>query len=697
MKKAGIIWSLVIAAAVSALLLSCAASSSPPVVYQKNGKTYGVVKGTFRHRWWNYYERSRSYAEGEYYDEAYADIMEALRQRDVDQRMARSYGMHFLDYFPHRELGIILYHQGKYDDAEKELQTSLSMEESGRAKYFLNLVRKRILEISKTDASAPVINIAKSVDKQITNNIHFEIQGEVRDDFYASNVTIDDDPEFIELSAPRISFSKKIKLKKGINEIKIKSMDLLGKSTEKTVHVVADFEGPTLNINNFFNGDTVGENRIVLDGALADASGITELRINQKALSYNKEKEVAFALSIDLKEGENKILMAAKDVAGNTTTGEISLTYMPQLAHLKNKHPRVFNRTVSQKEPILLAFSGTAASDASQGVLYAAKKEKTAFRVDFRDLDDTQTVFYEMLFVDGSAMGSDQIERVAVNGEPLLIIPGRTVYFNKLVSLAEGENRITIQVADSRGNTASKTATVIRKIQKVHQIGSRMSLALMPLELTGDSTMASQMVYDNLIGALVDQERFHVVARGGELEAILKEQKLSQTDLVDTRTAIRIGKLVGAEGILMGSVRETRDSIEIFARLINTETSTVLEAKDVYGQDKVLPQIQYLLNGLALKFKHSFPLVEGMVIKVKGNEIYADFGSMNKIKKEMRFIVFKQGETIVHPVTGKILGSDTEELGIATVTSVFEDMSIGKLIADFDAAKIQIQDLIITK
>jgi hypothetical protein len=147
----------------------------------------------------------------------------------------------------------------------------------------------------------------------------------------------------------------------------------------------------------------------------------------------------------------------------------------------------------------------------------------------------------------------------------------------------------------------------------------------------------------------------------------------------------------------MGSVRETRDSIEIFARLINTETSTVLEAKDVYGQDKVLPQIQYLLNGLALKFKHSFPLVEGMVIKVKGNEIYADFGSMNKIKKEMRFIVFKQGETIVHPVTGKILGSDTEELGIATVTSVFEDMSIGKLIANFDAAKIQIQDLIITK
>jgi TolB-like protein len=330
-------------------------------------------------------------------------------------------------------------------------------------------------------------------------------------------------------------------------------------------------------------------------------------------------------------------------------------------------------------------------------MLLAATEAKAAFRVDFRDLSGTQTVFYEMLFVDGSAMGSNEIESVSINGEPLLIIPGRTVYFNQLLALAEGENLITIEITDARGNKASKTAKVIRKIQKIHQIGSRMSLALMPFELTGDTTMASRVVYDSLIDAFVDQERFHIVTRGDELEAILQEQKLSQTDLVDKATAIRIGKLVAAEGILMGSVRETKDSIEIYARLVNTETSTVLDAKDVYGQDKVLPQIQYLTNGLALKFKHSFPLIEGMVVRIKKNEIFADFGAINKIKKEMRFIVFKPGETIVHPVTGKILGSDTEELGIATVVSVFDDMSIGKLIADFDAAAIQVQDLIITK
>jgi TolB-like protein len=204
-------------------------------------------------------------------------------------------------------------------------------------------------------------------------------------------------------------------------------------------------------------------------------------------------------------------------------------------------------------------------------------------------------------------------------------------------------------------------------------------------------------VYDNLIDAFIEQERFNIVSRGDELEAVLREQKLSQTDLVEKSTAVRVGQLVAAEGVIMGTIRETENSIEIYARVINTETSSILDAKDVYSQDKDLAQIQYVTNGLALKLKHSFPLIEGLVIQTKGNEIYADFGSFKRIKQEMRFIVFRMGEKIVHPVTGKVLGSETEELGVATVIKVFDDMSIGKLIADFDVGNIKVEDLIITK
>jgi len=79
-------------------------------IYVKDDKRYGVTsQNTWRDRWWDHYERGTSYAEGEFWDEALADFTAAAGQRDRDQRRARTYGMHLIDYFPHREIGIIHY------------------------------------------------------------------------------------------------------------------------------------------------------------------------------------------------------------------------------------------------------------------------------------------------------------------------------------------------------------------------------------------------------------------------------------------------------------------------------------------------------------------------------------------------------------------------------------------------------------
>ena len=685
-----------------ALLLSFygCTGQQPNTAYIKNGKEYGKVRGIFRHRWWNYYERGLSLAEGDFYKEAVLDFKEAIKQRDKDKRSARTYGMHFVDYFPHREMGIVYYYMGEYKEAEKELETSLSTVDTGKAKHYINMVRKVLLEVSNADTAPPTINVASVSEGEITNSLKLNFSGEAEDDSYVHKIAINEDALFIELSAKTIPFSKEIKLKKGLNEIKIKITDLLGKVSEKNVKVIGDFEGPAFNIINYTDGQEVEDNRIVLNGVMVDATGITTLKINDKVLAYNKEQEVEFALAVNLTEGNNKIQLAATDIAGNTTTGELNLTYVPRLAQEKPFLKDSLCNTLDRKEPILLALSGTVISDTGWNpFFYSTKSQKSgaAFRLKFKDLTDTQNVYYDTMFVDGSATGTNKIISVTINGAPLLVIPGKTIYFNQLLELQEGENKITIEVLDSKGNTASKTITIIRKVQKVRKLGSRISLAIMPFEIKGETSSVTGIIYDNLINAFIDQNRFNIVTRGDELEIVLKELKLSQTDLVDKSTALRVGKLVAAEGILMGTLRETEDSIEIYARFVNTETSTIMEAKDVFGQDKSLSHIQYLTNGLALKFKHSFPLIEGLVIKVKGKIIYADFGSFQRIKKEMKFIVFRQGETIVHPVTGKVLGSETEDLGVATVVNVFEDMSIGELIAGFDPSRVQIKDLIITK
>ena len=107
----------------ASILFGCA---HPPdsSTYTKDGKVYGEVRGAFRYKWWNYYERGLSFADGRFFEEAVRDFNSAITKRENDQRMARTYGMHFIDYFPHRELGIVYYQMGNLEGAKNELSLS---------------------------------------------------------------------------------------------------------------------------------------------------------------------------------------------------------------------------------------------------------------------------------------------------------------------------------------------------------------------------------------------------------------------------------------------------------------------------------------------------------------------------------------------------------------------------------------------
>ena len=73
------LWRLVAPALlVSLISTACAVEKAP--VYREDGVEYGVVDGLFRSRWWNYYERGCSYAEGGYWEDAEADFKKALKQ-----------------------------------------------------------------------------------------------------------------------------------------------------------------------------------------------------------------------------------------------------------------------------------------------------------------------------------------------------------------------------------------------------------------------------------------------------------------------------------------------------------------------------------------------------------------------------------------------------------------------------------------
>ena len=135
---------------------------------------------------------------------------------------------------------------------------------------------------------------------------------------------------------------------------------------------------------------------------------------------------------------------------------------------------------------------------------------------------------------------------------------------------------------------------------------------------------------------------------------------------------------MAAKSIIMGSIIESRIGIEVVARMIDTETSEILAAQDVYDELKDLPALRSLAEGMAIKFHRDFPLVDGLVVEQKKGDIFTDLGE-DDIKLRRRLIVYRE-ESIKIPLTGKMLGTDNEILGHARVTQVMPKVSKAELL-----------------
>ena len=134
----------------------------------------------FRGKWWHYYERGVDYSDRGELEKSLSDLTKAGKMRDKDQRMARTYGMHFIDYFPHRELGIVHFNKGNIETAIKELEESIRSVESSRAVFYLNLARKSQISGKKEiPPTPPKIVFENPTGSVITRNHTIQVRAKV--------------------------------------------------------------------------------------------------------------------------------------------------------------------------------------------------------------------------------------------------------------------------------------------------------------------------------------------------------------------------------------------------------------------------------------------------------------------------------------------------------------------------------------
>jgi TolB-like protein/tetratricopeptide (TPR) repeat protein len=618
---------------------------------------YGKVQGAFRHRWWNYYERGLSFAEGEFFREAIEDLRAAIQQRVKDQRMARTYGMHFIDYFPHRELGIVYYEIGNLEAAKRELEDSLRHFPSAKARFYLDRVRKILIEREGKEVMPPTLALSPEADEIWTKEDPVIISGVAEDEHYIAGITISDIPLFLEGSQKLIPFKEDLDLPQGRYTVEVVAKNLLGKVTKRRVIINVDREGPIITLDELDLDQFATGKEVRIYGSIYDEAGVSSFRINKQPIPIREGMEVPFTARFKITE--ESLEMVASDRLDNKTSAIIPLEEI------------AFSRG-----PVMLACADQETRYDLLAGLFSSKDARPPI-IRLKGWTDSQTVYLEKGYIEGSVSDESRIESLLINEIPICCHNGRHVFFSYMADLKEGENTLTIQARDEAGNMAIKKITIISKIPKALQLSERLSLTVFPFEQGGGGSIASFNFQHNLIDALVNRNRFRVIERD-KLDEILQEQKLSRTKLFDESTALRLGRLIAAKSIIAGSIIETRTGIEIVARMIDTETSDILASEDVYGEIKDVPALISLAEGMAVKFHKDFPLVDGLIIKCKEKEIVTDLGQ-DVIKLYRRLIVYRE-EEIKHPLTNRILGADNKIIGRARITQVMPNMSQAELV-----------------
>jgi len=652
-----------------ALLSVGGCETFPDVSIEKDGKRYGVTQGLFQGRWWHYYERGISFAEGGFWKEAGDDLLEAIRERYKDERRARTYRMHFVDYFPHRELGITYFQTGKLTEARDELELSLSQFPSAKAKFYLERVYENLISESKIDTGYPEMTLAcngselKPDQKPEfrTREDPIVISGSVEDEKYVASIKLQDETLFLlnalEDFKKNVSFRKSLSLSQGRHIIKVEAKNLMGGVTTHEMAVQVDREGPVVTINQLKKTSDGG--KVVISGFLNDEVGVSDLLISGRKISISRGKEVSFSEPIIVKT--DKVELITHDNLGNRTSIHIPLS-PPSTVHT----------------PVLLA-----SASLMTGNRMVAQNDTRPPTIEIRNRDDIRTVYQDRIPVEVQVSDDKSvITGLWVNGKPIRRRQGFSIAFTHIVDLKEGENTIIVKALDKANNEADEEIIVEKKTYDALLPENRLSFLVFPFRHVNKQedvkvSEYSKDFHDKLIDALTSifdtgtrQYRFKVIERNVIPTDFLENRTIDSQSKKDLNDALKLGRELGVRCIVTGKIREglikdklgggNKLGIEIISEMRDTANENPMKGLPLIDAYREGRDAEFADKELAVKFNLEFPLLQGGVTDRRGENISTDLVH-DKLRENKRLIVYKEepDRVIAH---ARIIGMSRKEL-----------------------------------
>ena len=228
---------------------------------------------------------------------------------------------------------------------------------------------------------------------------------------------------------------------------------------------------------------------------------------------------------------------------------------------------------------------------------------------------------------------------------------------------------------------------------------------------------------DELATQLVQTGKYTVIERA-QLDAILQEQNLGASGAVTSATAAKVGKLLGVQLLLTGSITAfsiKRTSIDmrgiggsysnaeskIDARLVNTDTGEVVivavgqgnkrmgggyfkgvSAEQTFdqgaAQEALRPAVEQVVVKLAeqtASLQSMTPAApEGQIVSTRAGSYYINRGAGAGVKVGQKFNVHHVVDEI-KDADGRLLDKVIEQTGVLEVTQVLANSAVCKLVS----------------
>jgi len=253
---------------------------------------------------------------------------------------------------------------------------------------------------------------------------------------------------------------------------------------------------------------------------------------------------------------------------------------------------------------------------------------------------------------------------------------------------------------------------------------------------------------DLLITKLVQDGNISVIERDA-IDKLLAEQNLTNSDRTDPTTAAKVGRILGVDAIIMGTIThydfmdkttggggarfagfggssmKTKHDIAakvlISTRLVSPDTAEVLAVSEGAGEvdrkgvkidvrdasrvmgvqannpimnecmDKAIAQLAVQLEQQFPKLPPRSPVIDGLVADASDSgQLVLNVGRQHGVRVGDHLQVWRAGREIKDPVTGKVLMRDDTLLGEAIVVTVNDISSIAHYIGKEPAKVLDI-------